>query len=474
MQFDGNDLEKDNNNDFSLSGDDSGAISWEDLLNTDEDVDLSSLIKDKSQKEDVEKDVKPAENITEIQPDSNQYKENETSDNVIDLDEYAKENASESLSFTENDNDIINSIQSDDLLNSSDDSSSAGEDFSDIVDDELLSLLDVKNDAPSAFAERNIEEAVKPELSNASPYISESSFGDDDKENQDVFAGLDILNNQSNNDEVQVKTEEAKTAQPALGADYYAEDDGQSDINVVQSKKAPVALYAIIALIGLFAVIVAILFFVFPSLTGTGANDDIMSADNTNYGIEQNDTGENNNAAGETEKQTEELMNKIEASSKDKKAKKEDEEKKIVVVVPTGGRTNPFVPSSLVDDNGFLSLGADLSIPPDIDVNSPEAVAGRKLMSVVVSGIMYDQSKPSAILKFGGTDYFVQNGDKIDTYTVTGITKDYVQIKNGANIYKAYVGEAFDVGTLPESKQMQNNGGTRQYISADDIQISTK
>lgn len=56
---------------------------------------------------------------------------------------------------------------------------------------------------------------------------------------------------------------------------------------------------------------------------------------------------------------------------------------------------------------------------------------------------MFDPSSPSAILKFDGNDYFVQKGDKIDTYTVKQITKDYVQIANGANVYKAYVGEAF-------------------------------
>lgn len=43
MQFDGNELEKDDNN-KPLEDDDNGAISWEDLLNMDEEDDLSSLI----------------------------------------------------------------------------------------------------------------------------------------------------------------------------------------------------------------------------------------------------------------------------------------------------------------------------------------------------------------------------------------------------------------------------------------------
>lgn len=192
-----------------------------------------------------------------------------------------------------------------------------------------------------------------------------------------------------------------------------------------------------------------------------------MTQDNTNYSMPQDASGD----AIEMQKQTQELMDKLENKADNKK---ENKEKKVVVAIQASGRANPFVPSSLFNEDGSLAMGADLSLPPDVDVNSPEAVAARKLFSISVSGIMFDPSSPSAILKFDGNDYFVQKGDKIDTYTVKQITKDYVQIANGANVYKAYVGEAFSIGEIPQSRQMKYTGKTRQYISADDIEISTK
>ena len=175
--------------------------------------------------------------------------------------------------------------------------------------------------------------------------------------------------------------------------------------------------------------------------------------------------------------ETEALLAKMEDKTNKEKIKKEEENKenKIVVDVQQGGRINPFVPSALFDENGFASFGADLSVPPDSSIDSPEAAAARKLMSIMVSGIMYDPEDPSAILKFGDMDYFVQAGDRIDDYTVLKITRDYVSIQNGANVYKAYVGEAFKTNeSIPKDKQMYINGNSRQYISANDIQISTK
>ena len=64
MQFDGNELEKDDNN-KPLDDGDNGAISWEDLLNMDDEDDLSSLVinSDDTKKE---KDVEEKSNISDF------------------------------------------------------------------------------------------------------------------------------------------------------------------------------------------------------------------------------------------------------------------------------------------------------------------------------------------------------------------------------------------------------------------------
>ena len=135
------------------------------------------------------------------------------------------------------------------------------------------------------------------------------------------------------------------------------------------------------------------------------------------------------------------------------------------------------MPSSLFDDRGFASYGSDITLPPEVEIDSPEMIAARKLLTISVSGIMYDPNKPSAILRFDGMDYFVQKGDRIDDYIVQQVTKDYVAISNGTNVYKAYVGEAFKIKENPITPKNQiqiKEDGTRQYISAGDIQIQQK
>ena len=213
----------------------------------------------------------------------------------------------------------------------------------------------------------------------------------------------------------------------------------------------------------------------------TAQNDNLQTVENPAYNMDDENAVQNNTPADpdadKLQAETEALLAKMEDKTNKEKIKKEEENKenKIVVDVQQGGRINPFVPSALFDENGFASFGADLSVPPDSSIDSPEAAAARKLMSIMVSGIMYDPEDPSAILKFGDMDYFVQAGDRIDDYTVLKITRDYVSIQNGANIYKAYVGEAFKTNeSIPKDKQMYINGNSRQYISANDIQISTK
>lgn len=480
MQFDGNDLEKDDIG-FPVEDDDSGAISWEELLSDDKDIDLDDLIKD-----DTKQDKQPKEHVSEI--DINEYAnkdtaeeksvqlrqtENETFDLNTAANEYVnslqqKDADINSLSSepaneinASSDNEILNSLREDGLLEETENIQIKGDDLADVVDDELLSLLDIGVEDRSSYMKDSAENNSEADPGKKDGFdtgksgnvVSENSYAKQNAQSVQT----------KNKPDIPPYTSQTKSNETA-----YSDEDIDTEPAAVKTKKTPLILTALVSAVIIFAAIAAVLYILFPGLTGT-ASSDLMTSDISDYQLRQNE--EQN--VPDIQKQTKDLAEVTE--NKTENAKKQDNGKKIVVTVQTGGRTNPFVPSTLFGKDGSLNIGADLTIPPDINVNSPEAVAARKLLSIIVSGIMYDSSNPSAILKFGSSDYFVQKGDSIDTYTVDKITKEYVQIKNGTNVYKAYVGEAFATNEhIPESKQMKYESGARQYISANDVQINRK
>ena len=57
---------------------------------------------------------------------------------------------------------------------------------------------------------------------------------------------------------------------------------------------------------------------------------------------------------------------------------------------------------------------------------------------------MYDDASPSAIINVLGDDYLVKPGDIVESFEIENISKDYVAIKTGSNIYRAKVGDIVD------------------------------
>ena len=89
------------------------------------------------------------------------------------------------------------------------------------------------------------------------------------------------------------------------------------------------------------------------------------------------------------------------------------------------------------------------------------------MVSISVSGIMYDEVKPSAIITYQQNDYFVQKGDRLDDFKVEEIARNHVAISQGANVYRASIGEAFQLEALAGSARYvpANQGGGRHYYS---------
>ena len=146
------------------------------------------------------------------------------------------------------------------------------------------------------------------------------------------------------------------------------------------------------------------------------------------------------------------------------------EKKKVINVVPTG-RSNPFMPiakyaTTEIPDAQILYDKSGIPKPPEeYGIKEKETV---QLMTIAVSGIMYDDIKPSAIITYDNNDYFVQKGDKLDNYKIIEIAKNYVTIALGNNTYRANIGEEFKISSNFEGSarfMSQNEGGGRQYYS---------
>ncbi len=150
------------------------------------------------------------------------------------------------------------------------------------------------------------------------------------------------------------------------------------------------------------------------------------------------------------------------------------QEKKEVIDIKPTGRANPFVPlqkyvSVEIPETVIEYDKSGLPKPPETYGIQDERTT--KMLAIAVSGIMYDEVSPSAIITFDGNDYFVQKGDRLDDYKVINITRNSVTIALGKNLYRANIGEEFKITSnfygsaqyLP-SKQ----GGGRQYYSVSD------
>ena len=136
--------------------------------------------------------------------------------------------------------------------------------------------------------------------------------------------------------------------------------------------------------------------------------------------------------------------------------------------------------------NQFAELDFDgLGIPKPPKEYATENILAQKMMTIAVSGIMYDENKPSAIITYDDNDYFVQRGDRLDEYHVVEIGKNYVAIASGKNVYRANIGEEFKINdNIGGSAKYINGNGGRQYysvnyqkagyVSEDDVEIKVK
>lgn len=125
----------------------------------------------------------------------------------------------------------------------------------------------------------------------------------------------------------------------------------------------------------------------------------------------------------------------------------------IMVAYNKKTRPNPFKPPVLsrqTDDYALIG-GTEFEIiePPTTSVADENLT---RLLQTQISGILYDDVSPSAIVNLNGIDQFVKIGDVISGYKIESITKDRVQITYKNNTYVASVGELFTRGYLEKQQ----------------------
>jgi len=156
----------------------------------------------------------------------------------------------------------------------------------------------------------------------------------------------------------------------------------------------------------------------------------------------------------------------------------EKDTKKVTVAIGDVGRLDPFMP---YEGYNLLAASPDLLpvlMPPEDLGSMPEAQA---LLKTTVSGILFDETRPSAIINVNGVDHFVQKGDRLSNLLVLDISRNAVTVRNGNNIYKAGVGELIDgkdvnyTGVYNLNKKFGGQSAQRNgYISSNEIQVNVK
>lgn len=125
----------------------------------------------------------------------------------------------------------------------------------------------------------------------------------------------------------------------------------------------------------------------------------------------------------------------------------------IMVAYNKKARVNPFKPPVIQKHSDLYSTigGAEFEIiePPTSSVSDENLT---RLLQTQISGILYDEVSPSAIVNLNGVDQFVKIGDTVAGYTIESITKDKVQITYKNNTYVASVGELFTRGVLEKQR----------------------
>ncbi len=172
---------------------------------------------------------------------------------------------------------------------------------------------------------------------------------------------------------------------------------------------------------------------------------------------QQNDLfGEQNQAPGQNQEQSQ-------ASGQNQQQIPVPNNNQILVSYNSSSRLNPFKPFEKIIEQkneqeeevteNLANIPFEIIEPPTSSVPDENISA---LLATQISGILYDEDSPSAIVNINGQDQFVKVGDTVSGYKIKKITRNKVEISYENNDYVASVGELFTKGKLDNQSSIDN------------------
>ena len=157
--------------------------------------------------------------------------------------------------------------------------------------------------------------------------------------------------------------------------------------------------------------------------------------------------------------------------------KKADEQKdklsfggnSVVIPVSAGGRPDPFLPYG-VQSPAASKPQFDLVAPP-MDVPEADPMT-EKIFNFKLTGIMYDNVRPSAILSIDDTEQLVHKGDIVAGYKILDIKKKSVVVKYNSNTYEICAGQNLETGVNLNPVSVSNQFGGAYSQSSNVIQFN--
>ena len=150
-------------------------------------------------------------------------------------------------------------------------------------------------------------------------------------------------------------------------------------------------------------------------------------------------------------------------SKKEQNSTENQNSGQIVISYNNISRLNPFKPFEIALEKQKLEMEQETQalaeIPFEVIEPPTSSVPDENITSLLdtqISGILYDDVSPSAIVNINGQDQFVKVGDVVSGYKIDGITRNKVQISYMNNSYVASVGELFTRGALESQPAVDN------------------
>lgn len=380
------------------------------------------------------------------------FEDNEK-DFIIDSDGEIKVDDLDSISWDE----TLNEAQKSDVVSIKDTSSK-----DEVVDGKLINLGDelelVSDDEEAADAELN------------------RILKEDSSPKQKAFDAFGVNNDESNQNDINnIDIDSALQGLDETASDTPIFDESEVKDDKIISRKEEIGIKQQKSSIS--PVLVAVLFFVivvagvYYYITFFQDNDTPIVKENVQEQL-------NNTTAEQIEQRNPDDIDVVNEEQGEKlttdeiKENEENQKKEIVAIIPTG-RDNPFMPLGKYIQQPERIIAYDkVNIPkPPKDYGVVNDIRD-KMLTIAVSGIMYDEQKPSAIITLDNNDYFVQRGDRLDDYRVLDITRNAVIISYGKDIYRANVGEEFKITTKFEGNAQflaAKQGGGKQYYSVNSL-----